>query len=125
MTPESRAVVAALAACGIPQKIIAQYMNCAWGTLDKHYREELTDGLHYANARVVANLYRMAIGEGREALTAAIFWAKTKVGMKETSAVEVSGRDGKPIEAEVTTRVAPYVEAVRGLGGLDAVDDPG
>jgi len=34
----------------------------------------------------------------REAVTAAIFWLKTRAGWRETSLYEVSGRDGGPIE---------------------------
>ncbi len=44
------------------------------------------------------NLYRKATGEGREAVTAAIFWLKTRAGWKETTSHEIGGRDGKPIE---------------------------
>ena len=44
------------------------------------------------------NLYRKATGEGREAVTAAIFWLKTRAGWQETTAREIGGRDGEPIE---------------------------
>jgi hypothetical protein len=35
---------------------------------------------------VAANLYRLAIGSGREAVTAAIFWLKARAGWSELAA---------------------------------------
>jgi hypothetical protein len=40
----------------------------------KHFREELDTGHIKASAKVAGNLYRIATGSGREAVTAAIFW---------------------------------------------------
>ena len=67
-------------------------------TLRKHYRHELDFGHTKANAKVAENLYRKATGEGREAVTAAIFWLKARARWKEVSVNEHSGIDGKPIE---------------------------
>jgi len=66
-----------------------------------HYRDELDDGHVKANAKVAENLYRKVTGEGREAVTAAIFWLKTRAGWKETSVHEVGGKDGRPVEMEI------------------------
>ncbi len=66
-----------------------------------YYRDELDDGHVKANAKVAENLYRKATGEGREAVTAAIFWLKTRAGWKETSVHEVGGKDGRPVEMEI------------------------
>ncbi|MER8822615.1 hypothetical protein NKH70_22830 [Mesorhizobium sp. M0991] len=44
------------------------------------------------NARVAESLYRKATGEGREAVTAAIFWLKTRARWKETSIHELGGK---------------------------------
>ncbi len=59
-----------------------------------------------ANAKVAENLYRKATGEGRESVTAAIFWLKTRAGWKETSVHELGGRDGRPLQVEVEPRLA-------------------
>ena len=53
-------------------------------------RHELAHGHTKANARVAENLYRKATGEGREAVTAAIFWLKTRAGWKETIVQETT-----------------------------------
>jgi hypothetical protein len=96
--PATRRQVEALAGYGVPEAEIAGVVAIDAKTLRKHYRSELDHGHTKANARVAENLYRKATGEGREAVTAAIFWLKTRAGWKETSLHEVSGREGGPIE---------------------------
>ena len=48
----------------------------------KHLAAIASGGIK-ANARVAESLYRKATGEGREAVTAAIFWLKTRARWKE------------------------------------------
>jgi len=91
--------VEALAAYGTPESNVASVIGIDPKTLRKHYRDELDNGHVKANAKVAENLFRKATGEGREAVTAAIFWLKTRAGWKETALHEVSGRNGGPIEA--------------------------
>ncbi len=99
--PALRRQVEALAGYGVPEIDIARVIRVDPKTLRKHYRDELDDGHVKANAKVAENLYRKATGEGREAVTAAIFWLKTRAGWKETSIHEVGGADGRPVEIEV------------------------
>jgi hypothetical protein len=80
------------------QSSIASVIGIDPKTLRKHYRDELDHGHVKANAKVAENLFRKATGEGREAVTAAIFWLKARAGWKETALHEVSGRNGGPIE---------------------------
>ena len=87
-----RRQVEALAGYGVPEAEIAGVVGIDPKTLRKHYRQELDHGHTKANARVAENLYRKATGEGREAVTAAIFWLKTRAHWKETSVHEVQGR---------------------------------
>ena len=82
-SPTSRRQVEALAAYGIPEIDIAGVIGIDPKTLRKHYRQELDYGHVRANAKVAENLYRKAIGDGREAVTAAIFWLKTRAGWRE------------------------------------------
>ena len=90
--PALRRQVEAMAGYGVPEIDIARIIGIDPKTLRKHYREELDTGHVKANAKVAENLYRKATGEGREAVTAAIFWLKTRAGWKETSVHEVGGR---------------------------------
>src|SRR5882724_5531272 len=93
-----RRQVEALAGYGVPELDIAGMIGIDPKTLRKHYRYELDHGHTKANAKVAENLFRKATGEGREAVTAAIFWLKSRAGWKETALHEVSGRNGGPIE---------------------------
>jgi hypothetical protein len=97
-----RRQVETLAGFGVPEDDIAGVIGIDPKTLRKHYRHELDHGHVKANARVAENLCRKATGEGREAVTAAIFWLKTRAGWKETSVQEVSG----PVKIELSWREA-------------------
>jgi hypothetical protein len=95
---QTRRQVEALAGYGVPEAEIAGVIGIDAKTLRKHYRQELDHGHTKANARVAENLFRKATGEGREAVTAAIFWLKTRAGWKETSVHETKG----PIELKIS-----------------------
>src|SRR5919106_4078938 len=99
--PELRRQVEALAGFGIREADIAGLIGIDPRTLRKHYRQELDHGHTKANAKVAENLFRKATGDGRESVTAAIFWLKARARWKEVSINEHSGLDGKPI-AQVT-----------------------
>ncbi len=95
-----RAKIEALAGYGVPEAEIAIVLEIAPDTLRLHYLAELRSGHIKANAKVAENLYRRATGEGREAVTAAIFWLKTRARWKETSVHELGGSDGGPLRIE-------------------------
>ena len=98
-TPEPllRRQVEALAGYGVPEVEVAAMMEIDPKTLRKHYRHELDHGHAKANAKVAENLYRKALGDGREAVTAAIFWLKVRANWKETSVHEHGGVNGRPL----------------------------
>ena len=80
-----------MAGYGIPEADIACVLEIDPKTLRRHYRRELDKGHIKANSKVAENLYRKATGEGREAVTAAIFWLKTRAGWRETMVQESRG----------------------------------
>ena len=90
--------VEALAGYGIAATDIARVLGTREPDLRRDYADELHCGGIKANARVAENLFRKATGDGREAVTAAIFWMKTRARWKETSVHEVSGPDGQPTD---------------------------
>ena len=94
----SRRQVEAMAGYGVPEADIARVVGIDAKTLRKHYRDELDTGHIKATAKVAEFLFRKATTEGPQAVTAAIFWMKSRAGWKETSLHEVSGRDGGSIE---------------------------
>jgi predicted transcriptional regulator len=93
-----RRQVETLAGYGIPEAEIAGLIGIDPKTLRRHYRQELDHGHTKANAKVAENLYRKATGEGREAVTAAIFWLKARARWKETNVNEIAGVPGQPLK---------------------------
>ena len=104
--PAHRTQVEAMAGFGVPEADIAMVIGVTPETLRIHYGSELDQGHIKANTRVAENLYRKATGEGREAVTAAIFWLKTRAGWKETSAHEITGKDRQPITVVISAEDA-------------------
>ena len=88
-----RQQVEAMAGYGIGEGDIAKVLEIPAEVLKEQYRKELEGGQIKANAKVAENLYRRATGEGREAVTAAIFWLKTRAGWRETSVHEVEAKE--------------------------------
>ncbi len=100
--PVQRKQVEALAGYGFAEADIATVMAIKPEVLRKLYPGELAGAHIKANARVAESLFRRATGEGREAVTAAIFWLKTRARWTESSAHELSGKDGQPIRIEIS-----------------------
>ena len=76
-----------MAAYGIPHEDIAKVIGCSHVTMRKHFREELDRAAIEANARVAESLYRAAINGN---ITAAIFWAKTRMRWREVTTTDVN-----------------------------------
>jgi len=113
----TRRQVEAMAGYGVPEHEIAAVIGIDAKTLRKHYREELSLGHTKANVKVAENLYRKACGEGRESVTAAIFWLKTRARWKETLVTELGGIPGQPVRhVHAIERV--IIDPPRSAGGL-------
>jgi len=107
-TDESRAEVKALASFGLPQEDIAKYVGVSHVTLRKHYASELKLSAIKANATVGKYLFSLASGQAlrngashSECARSAMFWAKTRMGWRETDRLEHSGPDGGAIPVEI------------------------
>jgi hypothetical protein len=87
-TDQTRAMVNAMAACGMTQVQIARVIGIHDETLRIHYRRELDIGTIEANAKVAEALFKLAVGGD---VTAAIWWSKCRMGWSERQAVEHSG----------------------------------
>ena len=99
-TDETRATVSALVAFGINREDIARYIGISHGTLRKCYREELDLAVIKANQEVGNYLHSLASGRAiqqgathADCKTAAIFWAKTRMGWRETDRAETTPED--------------------------------
>ena len=80
---KSRGLVEAMASHGVPEEDIAKVLGIDEKTLRKHYERELETAATRANALVAQNLFTIARGKGREAVTAAIFWLKVRAGWRD------------------------------------------
>ena len=87
---ETARMVKQLSGIGVTHEMICSIANISKPTLYKYYDEELKLGKAQSTVTVANNLYRMATGDGKEALTASIFWLKTQAGWKETDVVEIN-----------------------------------
>lgn len=71
---------------GIPQEDIARLLDISKKTLYKYYRRELDNGALVANIEVKKKMYEKCMN-GDSAML--IFWGKTKMGMKESSSIDL------------------------------------
>ncbi len=103
-----------MAGYGVPQSDIALVLDIDEKTLRKYYKDELDKGAIKANAAVAQSLYKKATGDGTSAVTAAIFWAKTRMGWKETVVNEHQGQIDSTIG--VTDTLAALLTDIAGAG---------
>jgi hypothetical protein len=100
-----------MARYGIPEAEISRAVGISEPTLRKHFRGELDTGLTKANAQVGEFIFSTIIGlpipgrppvtDERARATLAVFWAKTRMGWKETAVHQHEGKDGGPIEVSL------------------------
>jgi N6-adenosine-specific RNA methylase IME4 len=107
-TPQQRSEVAALKSFGVPLDDIAAYIGIDRKTLSKHYAEEIRAAQIKANANVAKFLYSAASGKALEqgatyadCVRSAMFWAKTRMGWRETDVLGDHPADQGPIQYEV------------------------
>ena len=90
---KTRRQVMLMAGIGIRREEICKIMEFSEETLDRYYHKELQISRHMLNAQVASNLFSIATSKDhRGAVTAAIFWMKTRARWKET--IDVSNDDG-------------------------------
>ena len=89
-TDDERRLVEQMCAVGIPQESICLIVRDGIDdkTLRKHFRRELDTAKIKANAKIGGTLFNKAVNGDT---TAAIFWAKTQMGWKETNVQENNG----------------------------------
>jgi hypothetical protein len=85
----------------VPLDDIAAYIGIDRKTLSKHYDEEIQSAQIKANANVAKFLYSAASGKAIEhgatyadCVRSAMFWAKTRMGWRETQDINHTSEDG-------------------------------
>lgn len=89
-TDADRKQVELLSGIGVPIEQIGLIIGIDKKTVQKHYRDELDVGQAKAMSRVSKRLFEIATGDGRDALTACIFWLKCRAGWKPPAEFEVN-----------------------------------
>ncbi len=117
-TEDDRKKVKAMAGYGLNHKEIASLItnprterHISRQTLENEFSRELEIGVPIANSQVAQSLYRKAIGNGSQAVTAAIWWTKVRMGWRGES-LELTGKDGGPIETVSTDAPKARLEAL-------------
>jgi hypothetical protein len=86
-----RGLVEGMSAYGETAPNIASVLRISIATLTKFYRKELDVAAIQANAKVAANLYRMATSTThKNAAASAMFWMKTRAHWREKSELDVN-----------------------------------
>jgi hypothetical protein len=119
-TPEQRNNVKILVGLGVPQAMICQLVvnpqtgkPLDEGTLKKHFPREIAVGAAELHARMgsfmVANIFGMTPPAGTQPIKnessramLSIFFAKTRMGWKESGVSEHATADGKPFIFKVS-----------------------
>lgn len=99
-TKEQRQSVAVWASIGTAHDVMAAQLGIDKKTLEKHFRHELDNGKAITDNTVGKTLYQKALTGNVPAL---IFWAKTRLGWRETNRTEVTGADGGPLAVQQLT----------------------
>jgi hypothetical protein len=120
-TEKQRGQVEAMAGYGIPEQAIADKFGIAKNTLRKHFEAELKTGATTANSIVGEFLFATISGKndfkdnpGR--IAAAMFWAKTRMGWKETAVIEHKDLDASNARERVARRLDRIAAAIEKSG---------
>jgi hypothetical protein len=128
-TPEQRKTIESMAGVGVPHADIAKVIGKSEKTLRKHCAKELDLGQIKANANVSQSLYAKAVGDGPAAVTAAIWWEKTRQGRREIVVKRHQGPNGGPVQTidltKATDEQLAALEAIFGPAALAVGDDEG
>jgi hypothetical protein len=121
-TKDHRALVLSLVGFGIPRAEICNLIinpesgkRITQPTLRKYFKNELETGLATANAKVAQALFRQATGVGNQAVTAAIFWLKSRARWRTTEAYEISTPPGESIKNETRISVDQFAEIAKAI----------
>ena len=96
-----RKQVAHFIAMGASVEKTAELVGISRSTLQRHYKHEIQTAADIADLNVAANLFKVATSDAPQAAPAAQFWlSRRSKAFKEVKAVELTGKDGRPIEID-------------------------
>jgi hypothetical protein len=111
-TAQTRAEVKTMTGCGSPQHEISLALGIHPETLRKHYKEELRTGMAVAHSTARKALFQAGVIEKNPTLL--IFYCKTQLGMSEKNTLELTGKDGGPVQFEAEQKATEALTHVLG-----------
>lgn len=111
-TDALRKQVEGMGGTGSPHTDIATVLGISVPTLHKHYRTELNMGLAKAHLKARQTLFEAGVIEKNPALL--IWYCKTQLGMSEKTQLEVTGKDGGPLQVETEQRATEALTHIFG-----------
>lgn len=116
------ATVATMSLAGFPIPKICAALKISADTLAEHYQYEMDNGRVNMMTQVVGSLAQRAIA-GSD--TAAIFLAKARLGWSDRQSVELTGKDGGPIEIAARQEILTTVNGLLRKGiTIDGESEP-
>lgn len=85
------------------QETMAALLKITVNTLIKHFKHEIANGKQEVQQKLGANLVKIGLGDGPQAVAAAKHVLATRFKWIEASRVEHTGADGQPIQIESLT----------------------
>lgn len=98
-TAAERRTVEHYVSLGYTQDQCAALMGISDVTLRKAFPDELKNGSLKVNAQIGGKLFQKAMAGDTASL---IFWAKTRMGWKETAGLDINAKDGVKVTFERT-----------------------
>mgnify|MGYP006267597443 CR=1 FL=1 len=138
-TDEDHQKVSMMAAFGLTRKDIYGILKMSAATFREHHEEDYTLGLAKAVMTVASRVYKTAISEKPTAFAAQQFFLKARGGWKENQNIQLTGKNGGPLEIEhkniIDTRnmdpeardmlIAALEQIIESEQDHDAIDDIG
>ena len=94
---QTKAQIGLMAAAGLTRHAIYTMLGIDKKTFTKYHEEDYLMGLDRMVSSVAARIYRKAISNDSDALSAGMFLLKMRAGWKEAKHLEVTGKDGAPL----------------------------
>ncbi|AEH78360.1 hypothetical protein SM11_chr1083 [Sinorhizobium meliloti SM11] len=115
---KDRKMVEVLSGFAVPTKDIAEVVGITQATLFKHYRDQLRRGGALVQAKLVANLLRIASGSDGTALKAITFALQCRFGWSQYVPRPDGERDRPPGKKEIQQREAETAHTESDWGRL-------
>lgn len=104
-TDRDRRQVEIMTGLGLTQEQIGKILGVSEDTLQRHYADEIANGVAKANVQVAQNLFNIATSREQGSVAAAIFWMKSRGKWKEVNHVAHGGDDERaPIKIDANLK---------------------